>query len=74
MNNFQGLDVHELAEYLNGTPSSLEAALAFHGIELDEVPIEFLSELDALTMCCETCAWWVDAHEVDDDGNCEDCR
>lgn len=30
--------------------------------------------LDELTMRCETCGWWCEPCEMDDDQNCEDCQ
>lgn len=23
---------------------------------------------------CDSCSWWVEANEIDDDQNCEDCQ
>ncbi len=31
-------------------------------------------ELDALVMRCDCCGWWVETHEVDGGGNCDECR
>jgi hypothetical protein len=33
-----------------------------------------LQALDDQVMLCEACGWWCEAHEVDDDGHCEDCQ
>ncbi len=30
--------------------------------------------LDDLIMLCDTCGWWVETSEMDDDQNCEDCQ
>ena len=54
-----------IADHLLGTCNPLP----------DEVlDTEGLAEaLDELVLCCETCGWWVESHEIDDSGNCEDC-
>lgn len=33
----------------------------------------FCAVLDSEIALCNTCDWWVEAHEVDDDGDCADC-
>ncbi len=46
----------------------------------DAIPDEFLDdqvvleELDSLVWLCETCGWWVEVYETDEDGNCGDCQ
>lgn len=41
----------------------------------DEVfDVEGLAEaLDERVRLCESCGWWVEADEIDDDSNCTDC-
>ena len=34
----------------------------------------FAEELDDIVMCCETCGWWCDTHELDEHQVCEDCQ
>jgi hypothetical protein len=44
-------------------------------LALMDLPIDLLHELDSITMVCDTCGWWCEAHEFDEeDGNCADCR
>lgn len=56
---------HELADQLMGTCDSLPDEV------LDDA--DLCGHIDELVMCCDTCSWWVEPHEIDDDGNCEDC-
>lgn len=30
--------------------------------------------IDEAIWCCETCGWWVEVCETDEDGNCEQCQ
>lgn len=65
----------DLVYYLQGTCHSLSTALDDCGLGQDlENDRRFCEYLDSELMLCETCGWWAEAHEVDDDGNCEDCQ
>jgi hypothetical protein len=65
--------MQEIAEELRGTCGTLDAALEERGFELDSLPPEMLRELDEAVMLCETCGWWCDSHELNDDNNCNEC-
>lgn len=69
--------MREVAEYLRGTCKSLEDGLQTEfGEDADamDFDIELLRELDDAVMNCESCNWWVETGEIDDDGNCTDCQ
>ncbi|RUQ67298.1 hypothetical protein ELZ19_06895 [Brucella abortus] len=63
----------ELAQQLLGTCRTVS--------EIDETADDELMHreglaeaLDERVLCCHTCGWWCESHEIDDDGNCEDCQ
>jgi len=70
----------ELAEYIEGTASSIEAGLESIGLiaaDYDATDVEAqLLEEDCER--CELCGWWYESCELakDDDqlGYCDDCR
>lgn len=66
--------IREIADELGGTCRSLDTALEERGFDIGNVPSVLLEALDAEVMLCETCGWWCDSDEIDDDGNCNDCR
>ena len=35
--------------------------------------IEFCRQIDDIVARCNTCGWWVEAGEVDENGDCEGC-
>lgn len=57
---------NQIAEALLGTCDDLPDEVA------EDVDLAQL--LDGLIWRCETCDWWVEVCETDDDGNCEDCQ
>jgi len=60
---------HEIAEALIGTANSLHNAA-------DEAELEdtaLLEALDELTQCCNTCSWWFETDEIDEEGDCTEC-
>ncbi len=64
----------EIAEELNGTCGDLMKSLEDRGIEFNQLSIELLSRLDEEVMDCQTCGWWHESHELDDDQVCKDCK
>lgn len=56
--------IEDLADRLIGSCESLD---------LDDLTMDEAFELDDLARCCEGCGWWVEAFEIDDNGNCTDC-
>lgn len=59
----------EVADALNGTAQSMSAVAT----EEECNNIEFCSAVDDITMQCETCGWFVDADDVDDECVCSEC-
>jgi hypothetical protein len=55
--------VDDIVEYLSGSCKSEHDAAEAFSISSEEGEIEV----------CETCGWWVECAELDDDGNCTDC-
>jgi hypothetical protein len=35
---------------------------------------DLCQHLDELALMCECCSWWVEPHELDEEGDCEDCQ
>lgn len=60
---------NELADELMGTCKTLEEVMTDQELEDDDL----IAEIEDQTQRCETCAWWVEATEVDEEGNCTDC-
>lgn len=65
--------IKTIAEELQGTCGTLDHKLGEYGINIDSVPQRILESLDEEVMLCEACGWWCDPHEIDGDGNCNDC-
>lgn len=40
----------------------------------EQESVEFLSALDELVLQCDTCGWWCETSDIDEDGNCIDCN
>jgi hypothetical protein len=34
---------------------------------------DWRKEFDNIAVECDSCGWWVETHETNDDGRCEDC-
>lgn len=68
----------EVGDALVGTCSSLEDALSIifgeENSDLIQFDIELLRRLDDHTMQCDSCNWWCETGELDDDQICDDCR
>lgn len=60
----------EIADQLLGSCYDLGEVITYAQSE----DVALLAELDQLVMRCDTCGWWVETDEVDDDSNCEDCQ
>lgn len=69
--------MREVAGTIQGTCKSLDSVLqeVFGDEDLTAVDfaIELLQELDSITMECESCNWWFETGELDDDQVCPDC-
>lgn len=61
-------EARKLADRLRGTCENYELD---HPLYND---LEFCQELDEIVRRCEGCDWWVDAHELDENEECGDCR
>lgn len=60
----------DVAYELIGTCKDLDEVLTSEELENRE----FLLGLDQLATQCQTCNWWCECGECDDDEVCEDCR
>ena len=65
------VDIDTIVSRLVGTCMNLDDALEEQGIMI--LTMEETEELDLEAMQCETCSWWVEAHDIDEDGNCQEC-
>lgn len=68
-----------VAERLMGTCKNLDDVVqdVFEDEGLDatsDIDIKLLYELDETVMLCESCGWWCEPVELDDEQICEDCR
>lgn len=60
----------QVAEALVGSCEDLEN----HATHDERMNKEFCESLDELTQQCQTCDWWVETDELDEEGNCTDCQ
>lgn len=68
-------ELNDICEAIEGTCRDLETVVEeLTSRDFDDLTVSELQEIDNCVVCCETCGWWVDAGEVDEDGNCEDCQ
>jgi sulfur carrier protein ThiS len=65
--------VTEVAEELQGTCKTLDDVLAEYGLNFEDVAVEFHQDIAEITEVCETCGWWCEPFEVEDNV-CQDCR
>lgn len=65
--NFSDDRIKELAEFLNGSYTTLNSALMMQMTVADH------QALDDEVIECVNCGWWCRADEMDD-GNCSDCH
>lgn len=61
------MNIEEIAEALRGT---------CQGFDPSDLSIEQCKELDDLVRLCDTCGWWVEAHDIidtDGEAECTEC-
>lgn len=58
---------------LLGTCVPLETMLERHDIPGADQVMAFCHRLDVKVACCETCSWWWEPCDVNEDGDCTDC-
>lgn len=70
--------LEEFIEYTRGTCKSFDEAIVdfFEDDTLDSESFttDQLEIIDQEIMRCDSCGWWVESHEIDEEGNCEDCN
>jgi predicted Zn-ribbon and HTH transcriptional regulator len=59
----------EVADDLVGSARDLNEVLT----DIEMKDDDLLEEISLLIVTCETCGWWVESDEVDEDGNCVEC-
>lgn len=73
MTPYDEMRVQEVADELIGTCNTLDSVATPQ--EMDS--LAFLSALDDVVLCCNTCGWWCEASEIQvndaGDNECEDC-
>lgn len=63
----------EVIENIQGTCLTLDEVInQVYGEEYEPTDLEY-HQLDNTTLRCECCSWWVEAHEIDEEGNCHEC-
>lgn len=65
--------IMQIGADLLGTCKSLDEVCREYGITEDDLSQDELETLDDHTMCCDSCGWWVESNEIDDNGECQDC-
>lgn len=73
---FTDEEIDDLAQQLNGTCQTVNEALRYddRNRSEDDMTRADHQALDGEIACCETCSWWCEPAELDEDGNCDDCR
>lgn len=75
--NYTDAQIAELAEFLTGTPQSLEmACVAVFGNKSPYLTIADCDELDQQIFECEKCGWWCGLDELgpqEDENVCDQC-
>ena len=70
--------MRDVAERLLGTCTNVDDVLqevfGDDSLTLTDFPMELLHDLDDGAMQCESCGWWCEPGELDDDQTCGDCR
>jgi len=62
-----------IIEELRGTSNSLEyLADEYREMGFDDTLL--YQSIDVNIWCCESCSWWVEECDTDDNGNCEQCQ
>lgn len=68
----------EVGERLLGTCGSVDTVIqeVFNdeSLSVTDLDITLLEELDDITMLCESCGWYCDPGEMNDEQVCEDCE
>jgi hypothetical protein len=66
--------INKLIEYLQGSCVSLSEACDTFEIDEDTLSREELQELDNQIFNCETCGWWCEISEMQEEEHiCNDC-
>lgn len=68
-----GDEIQRVINYLQGTCQSLDEAMSALDMNEDDITNENYDEIDNQIFRCETCSWWVESHEQDEEGNCTEC-
>jgi hypothetical protein len=69
----QDFDVQQLIDDLQGTCTSINDHLP-EGMDDMDLTSEDHDVIDNQIFLCETCGWWCEISEQDEDGNCQDCH
>lgn len=68
-------DAERMGAFLLGTCST--EAGACEALDIDEGLFNdavFCAKLDEKVLCCETCGWWHEPCDIEDNGNCGECN
>jgi hypothetical protein len=66
-------DIQPLVDALLGTCDRIEDHLP-EGMDWDDLTSSDHDAIDNQIFRCETCGWWCESSEEDDNGDCEDCK
>lgn len=69
------VDIEAIIEYLQGSCSTLDQGVkAIHPEMSDEeLNEDEHQQISQSIFCCDTCNWWFEAYEENENGNCEGC-
>ena len=68
--------IRKVADFLIGTCKAVDDALCDQfgeGVTLTDINFMLLQELDSITTECDSCGWWCEPSELNEDQICNDC-
>lgn len=68
-------NVQDLIDHISGTCKSLQEGISdLYPDMLDtDLTENDHEEIDGQIFCCDTCNWWCEICDQDEDGNCDSC-
>lgn len=65
--------IESVAYDLLGTCKTIEEVCEAHGVNYDDISREGLAQIDDITMLCDSCSWWVESGDINDNQECTHC-
>ena len=67
-------NINDIIQSLLGTCKTAHEICKTHDIDVEELTEEDWKQIDNEIFLCESCGWWCEIGEQQEDGNCEDCQ